>query len=58
MNLIIKIIEKRDSNSSGNASDLLDIGHQKAVHRHVLGYSVLPLSKLMWLENSRVSTMY
>ncbi len=56
--LIIKIIDKRESLSLGSSCDLIDIGSQKAIHRHAIGYSVLPLSKLLWYEGCRVSTIY
>jgi len=52
--LLIKIIEKRtlvyppDNSAKADSSKLFEISKDKDTNRFVKGFSVLPLSKLLW----------
>jgi len=57
--LLIKIIERRQiSTGTPDSTTLLDSTKDKDYNRLLKGFSVLPLSKLIWAENMRAGVMY
>jgi len=57
--LLIKIIERRQiSQGTSDSTVLLDSTKEKDYNRLLKGFSVIPLSKLIWAENMRAGVMY
>jgi hypothetical protein len=57
--LLLKIIERHQHPATApDYSGLLDFIKEKDSNRFLLAFSVLPLSKLIWLESIRVGVMY
>ena len=57
--LLLKIIERHQQPATApDCSGLLDFIKEKDSNRFLSAFSVLPLSKLIWLETIRVGVMY
>lgn len=57
--LFLKIIERKQiSQGTPDSAVLLDSTKEKDSNRVLKGFSVLPLSKLIWVENMRAGIIY
>jgi len=52
--LIIKFVEKRRSKGPSSSAALLNSNESNSWHKVYKGYTILPISKLFWVQELRV----